>query len=112
MTVITQDTAKRRYDQGLRSLRGIASRNRVAANRSTVLAIAAVMAYLAAYAYPRQGPLGVKKSMRRDLAFLQAKMDVEPVIEYAMRIAAIFRRPWSEPLPPTALSGLCPPATI
>ena len=97
MTTINQAVAARRFHQGLFYLLGITGQGPSEAASESTLAVATVMAYLAAYAFPDCNLYDVKQRMLLAFEPLKTAADVESLVDKALRLAEVFRRPWTEP---------------
>ena len=100
MTVINEDVAKRRFHQGLYYLSGLAAKPEAQIKFETALPVLSVMAYLGAYAYPGGNLYDLKQVMIAALEPLKGELDVESLVDRALEISEVFRRPWTEPCPP------------
>jgi hypothetical protein len=103
VTLITQDAASRRFEQGLHFLLEKTNLAREGLDDETFLAVVAVMGYLAAYVWRDENLYGVRKQMVTVLEPWRHTTDIERIVSRATELAQVFRRPWSEPLndPPT-----------
>jgi hypothetical protein len=97
MTTINQATALRRFHQGLFYLLGMTDQGREKPAPEIILAVTTVMAYLAAYAFPDDNLYGVKQRMQLAFEPLKSAADVEGLLNKALDLAEVFRRPWTEP---------------
>ncbi len=97
MTSINQQVAARRFHQGLFYLLGIIDQGRKNPEPDSVLAVSTVMAYLAAYAFPNCNLYDVKQRMLVALEPLKSSVNVESLLDRALELAEVFRRPWTEP---------------
>lgn len=96
ITVISQDSAMRRFHQGLYYLLGTTNQGREKADTESFLAVVTVMAYLGAYVFPEDNLYHVRKKMVAALEPFRESADIEAVVEQATELAEVFRRPWSE----------------
>lgn len=97
MTRITQPAAERRFHQGLHYVMGMTDLGQKTADAAELLAVATVMGYLAAYAFPGGNLYDAKQRMLLAFGPLRSCMQVEPLVDRALRLAEVFRRPWTEP---------------
>ncbi len=97
MTVIDQAAAMRRFHQGLYYLLGTTNQGREKADPESFLAIVTIMAYLGAYAFPEDNLYHVKKKIIAALDPVKDCADIDAVVDKAIHLAEVFRRPWSEP---------------
>lgn len=97
MTTIKQEVAARRFHQGLFYLLGMTDQGRKNPEPESVLAVSTVMAYLAAYAFPDCNIYDVKQRMLVALEPIKSAVDVESLLDKALGLAEVFRRPWTEP---------------
>ncbi len=101
MTRITQPAAERRFHQGLHYILGMTDQGRKTADLEELLAITCVMGFLAAYAFPGCNLYEVKQRMLLAFEPLRSSIDVELLLDRALKVATVFRRPWTEPGDPT-----------
>lgn len=97
MTTFNQAVAARRFHQGLYYLLGITDQGRKKPEPESLLTVATVMAYLAAYAFPGCNLYDVKQRMLVAFEPLKSAVDVESPLDKALDLAEVFRRPWTEP---------------
>ena len=95
-TVITQEVATQRMQQGLFYLLGVGDRGQKNPDAESVLAVSTVMAYLAAYAFPECNLFEAKQSLLSAFGPLKNTVDAERVLDKAFQLAEVFRRPWTE----------------
>lgn len=97
MTKINQAAATRRFHQGLSYLLGTSGQGRKP-DPEMLLAVATVMAYLGAYAFPDCNRHELKQRMLFTFEPLKKDaVDVDPLVDRALDLAEVFRRPWTEP---------------
>ena len=96
MTTINQAAATRRFHQGLFYLLGNSDQGRKKPDSDIVLAVTTVMAYLAAYAFPDSNLYDLKQRMLLAFEPLKNVVEVEPLLDRAIALAEVFRRPWTE----------------
>jgi hypothetical protein len=96
MTKITQPTAMRRFEQGLQALADIRHTEEDSVKTEVQFAVVAIMAYLGAYAFPKENLYGLKQKLRDALADEFTPDQIERVIDRAVDVAECFRRPWEE----------------
>lgn len=96
MTRITQQVSERRYHQGPLFLAESYVRGQAGLSSDDVLATLAIMAYIGAYAFPDVNLHGLKQRMLSEIqVFLPP--DSEQLVDRALSVAKVFRRPWTEP---------------
>lgn len=100
MTRITRPAAERRFHQGLHYLFGMTQRGQKTADAEELLSVTTVMGYLSAYAFPDCNLYEAKQRMLLALEPLRSSIDVEALVDRALRLAEVFRRPWTEPPDP------------
>lgn len=99
MTAITEESAKRRFHQGVFYLTGLASRSDKELDPQEVMGVVSIMAYVGAYAYPDRNLYEFRQVLTLALEFLKAKIDIELLVNRATENAEMFRRPWTEEPP-------------
>jgi hypothetical protein len=101
MTRITQHAAERRFHQGMLYILGMTDQGRKTPDPGELLAVASIMGYLAAYAFPDCNLYDVKRTMVLAFEPLSSSVEVERLVDQALKLAEVFRRPWTEPGDPT-----------
>jgi hypothetical protein len=96
ITSISQAAASRRFHQGLFYLLGSSDQGRQKPDPEVLLAITTVMAFLAAYAFPGGNLHDVKQRMLIAFEPFKNVVDIEPLLDRALALAEVFRRPWTE----------------
>jgi hypothetical protein len=96
MTTINQAAALRRFHQGLFYLLETSDQGSKKPDPDTLMAVATVMAYLAAYAFPGGNLYELKQKMLFAFEPLKPAVEVEPLLDRAIALAEVFRRPWTE----------------
>jgi hypothetical protein len=77
-------------DQGRRS-----------ADPEELLAVTSIMGYLAAYAFPDCNLYDLRQRMLLAFEPLRPSIDVELLVDRSLKLAEVFRRPWTEPGDPS-----------
>ena len=96
ITAINQAAAARRFHQGLFYLLGSSNQGCEKLDPEILLAVTTVMAYLAAYAFPDGNLYDVKQRMLLAFEPLRNVVQIEPLLDRALALAEVFRRPWTE----------------
>ena len=98
---VTQAAAARRFHQGLHYILGMTDRGRNTAGLEDLLGITTIMAYIRAYAFPEGNLFDLKQRMLLVFEPLRDSVDAESLVDRALRLAEVFRRPWTEPIDAT-----------
>lgn len=100
ITAINQEAATRRFHQGLLYILGSSIHCPGKPDADVLLAVTTVLAYLAAYAFPDGNLYDVKQRMLLAFDRLKNVVEVEPLLDRALALADVFRRPWTEAVNP------------